>query len=52
MIDGPFAESRELIAGYALMSVASLDEAIEWSSRFAAIMGDLEIDVRPVYENC
>ena len=48
--DGPFTESKELIAGYAEVEVKSRAEAIEWSSRFASLIGDVEIDVRPAVE--
>lgn len=48
--DGPFTESKELIAGYAEVEVKSRAEAIEWSSRFARLIGDVEIDVRPAVE--
>jgi hypothetical protein len=47
---GPFRGSNELIAGYCIMRVKSLDEAIEWSSRFAELIGDAEIDMRPLTE--
>lgn len=49
--DGPFAESKEVIAGYAIMRAATLDEAIDWSSRFAAVVGDVEIDILPLVES-
>ena len=50
IVDGPFAESKELIAGYALMNVASWDEALAWSERFAAVLGgaEVEMDLRPL----
>jgi hypothetical protein len=49
IVDGPFAESKELIAGYAVMQVASWEEALDWSTRFARIIGsDVEMDLRPV----
>ena len=48
--DGPFAESKELIAGFVMVQVASLDEAIGWTTRFAAVTGDVEVDVRPLIE--
>jgi hypothetical protein len=48
--DGPFSESKELIAGFAILKLKSLDEAIEWSTKFAQVLGDLEIDIRPVTE--
>lgn len=49
--DGPFAESKELIAGFWLWQVRSLDEAIEWVKRFPGGPGqDVEIEIRPVFE--
>jgi hypothetical protein len=51
--DGPFAEVKELIAGYTLIQVRSREEAMEWSRRFPAPMGtreDSEIEVRQLYE--
>ena len=53
MIDGPFAESKELIAGYTLISANSRQEALEWSRRFPSPFGenaDGEIEVRQLYE--
>jgi hypothetical protein len=53
VIDGPFAELKELIAGYTLIEVRSRDEAMEWARRFPAPMGELadgEIEVRPLFE--
>jgi hypothetical protein len=47
---GPFAGGNELVAGFAVMRVHSLDEAIEWTSKYAAVVGDAEIDVRPANE--
>lgn len=44
--DGPFAEAKEMIAGFALVEVKSIDEALEWAPRFARLVGDVEIDVR------
>ncbi len=48
--DGPFTESKELIAGFAIMKLKSIDEAIGWATQFAQVLGDLEIDIRPVTE--
>lgn len=49
--DGPFTESRELIAGYWLWQVRSLEEAIEWARRCPNPTGATgEIEIRPVYE--
>lgn len=53
VIDGPFTESKELIAGYTLIQVHTREEALEWTRRFPAPMGELEdseIEVRELYE--
>lgn len=53
VIDGPFAESKELVAGYTLIQVRSREEALEWARRFPNPMGEgrpAEIEVRPLYE--
>jgi hypothetical protein len=51
VIDGPFAETKELIAGYWLWQVKSLDEAIEWVKRVPNPTGEEgTIEIRPVYE--
>jgi hypothetical protein len=49
--DGPFSETKELIAGYWLWQVQSMDEAIEWVRRCPNPMpGDSEIEIRPFFE--
>lgn len=48
--DGPFAEAKELIAGFAILNVNSKEEAIEWATRFAEVIGDVEIEIRQVVE--
>lgn len=50
--DGPFIESKELIAGYTLIRVKSCEEALEWSKRFPAPFGEGEgeIEVRRLFE--
>ena len=52
VIDGPFAETKELIAGYAIIEVKSKAEAIEWIKRWPALDGDgeVELEVRPFVE--
>ena len=52
VVDGPFAESKELIAGYTLIQVRSRDEAMEWTRRFPAPFEGIpcEIEVRPLFE--
>jgi hypothetical protein len=49
IIDGPFAETKELIAGFWLWKVKSMDDAIEWIKR-APFDGGAEIELRPVFE--
>jgi hypothetical protein len=49
IIDGPFAETRELIAGFWIWRVESMEEAIEWLKR-APFGGGVEIEVRPIFE--
>jgi hypothetical protein len=49
VIDGPFTEAKELIAGYWLWQVRSMDEAVEWLKR-APFDGGTEIEIRPVFE--
>jgi hypothetical protein len=48
-VDGPFAESKELIAGFSLLELPSKAEALAWADRYAAILEVNEIDVRQVY---
>ena len=51
VIDGPFAETKELIAGYWLWQVKSMDEAVEWVKRCPNPMqSDSDIEIRPVFE--
>ena len=51
VIDGPFAETRELVAGYWLWEVRNMDEAIEWVKRCPnPMLGPSEIEIRPLYE--
>jgi len=49
VIDGPFTETKELIAGFWLWQVRSMDEAVEWLKR-APFDGGTEVEIRPVYE--
>jgi hypothetical protein len=51
VIDGPFAETKELVAGYWLWQVRSMDEAVEWVKRCPnPMLGESEIEIRPVFE--
>lgn len=49
VIDGPFAEAKELVAGYWLWQVKSVDEAVEWIKR-APFENGAEIEIRPLFE--
>ena len=48
--DGPFTESKELIAGFALLQVGSKEEAIAWTKRFLECAGDGESEIRQIAE--
>lgn len=56
IIDGPFAEAKELIGGYCIAQVNSKEEAIGWASRFAQLLGSsraegvVELDILPLHE--
>lgn len=51
VIDGPFAETKELVAGYWIWQVKDMDEAVEWVKRCPNPMpGPSEIEIRPLYE--
>jgi len=51
VIDGPFAEAKELIAGYWIIQVRSKEEAIEWAKRIPAELCEVgEVQLRPFYE--
>jgi hypothetical protein len=51
VIDGPFAETKELVAGFWIWQVKSLEEAIEWVKRCPNPMpGESEIEIRPIFE--
>jgi hypothetical protein len=48
--DGPFTEAKELIAGFSMIQVKSKEEAIEWVKRWPREDGDVELEVRQVFE--
>ena len=48
--DGPFAESKELIAGFCTIEVDTWAEVLQWSERFAQVAGEGESEIRPLYE--
>jgi hypothetical protein len=49
VIDGPFAETKELVAGYWVWKVASMDEAVTWLKK-APFDGGTEVEIRPLFE--
>ena len=50
VIDGPFAEAKELIAGYSIWQVRSMEEAVEWVKRCPNLPGESDVEIRPVFE--
>ena len=53
VIDGPFSETKELVAGFWLWQVSSMEEAVEWARRCPNPMPgtEAELEIRPVFEN-
>ncbi|HUJ07430.1 MAG TPA: YciI family protein [Streptosporangiaceae bacterium] len=49
VLDGPFAEAKELVGGWALLETRDKDEVVEWVRRFLAIAGEGESTIRQVY---
>lgn len=50
VIDGPFAEAKEVVAGFSIIQVKSKEEAIEWVKRWPREDGDVELEIRQVFE--
>jgi hypothetical protein len=52
VVDGPFTETKELIAGYTMIQAKSREEAVEWARRWPALDGDgdVELEIRQVFE--
>jgi len=50
VMDGPFTESKEMIAGFVILNLPSLAAAHEWAMRFADVIGDVEMDLRVLEE--
>ena len=50
VIDGPFAETRELVAGFSIWEVKDMDEAMAWAKRAPVMPGKTEMEIRPFYE--
>jgi hypothetical protein len=50
IVDGPFTESKELVAGFSLFELPSMEDALEWTDRFGSLFPRVEVDIRPVHE--
>ena len=50
VVDGPFTESKELIASYALFQCKDMDEAVYWTKRFLEVLGTGTCEIRPIFE--
>lgn len=50
VLDGPFAESKELISGFCTLEVPSVADALPWAEKYLAAVGRVELDLRPLYE--
>ena len=50
VIDGPFTETKELVASYALLEVPTMAEAIRWTKRFLEVLGEGECEIRPLFD--
>ena len=50
VVDGPFAETKELIAGFTMIQVRSKEEALEWVKRWPVEDGDVTLEIRQVFE--
>jgi hypothetical protein len=48
--DGPFTESKELVASYALFQVDTMEEAVMWTTRFLQVLGQGECELRPIFD--
>jgi hypothetical protein len=48
--DGPFAETKELTASYALMQFDTWDDAVRWTTRFLEVLGEGQVELRPIFE--
>lgn len=50
VMDGPFAEAKEVVAGFAIVDVPTKEVAIEWAKKFLAVAGQGESEIRPIFE--
>lgn len=49
VIDGPFTEAKEVVASYAIFEVSSMEEAVEWTTKFLKVLGSGECELRPIF---
>ena len=49
--DGPYAEAKEVVAGFAIVDVPTQAEAVEWAKKFLAVAGQGESEIRPIFES-
>ena len=52
VIDGPFTETKEVLAGYQLVECATIEEAVAIAARFPGLRAGLTVEVRPMTDNC
>lgn len=50
LIDGPFAESKEVIAGFAILQFDTMSEIVDWTAKFGRLFPEVEVDIRPLQE--
>lgn len=50
LVDGPFTESKELVASYAVLQTKTREEAVRWTQRFLEVLGGGECELRPIAE--
>jgi len=50
MTNGPFTDAKEIIAGYAVLQVKAMEEAVQWTKRFLDVAGDGESEIRELYD--
>lgn len=50
IIDGPFTESKEVVASYAILEAPTIEVAIHWTTRFLEVLGGGECEVRPIFD--
>ncbi len=51
VLDGPFAESKELLGGFVIVRAESLSEAVDWGTRYQGVVGAEQVEVRQLVEH-